>query len=81
MTSGIPAIGITEGLIRIRSASVAAVTASMLTAVHHMIANGTFHQDLGADHFDRNSKPAQIKRLLATLQNLGYAVEIKPLAA
>ena len=61
--------------------AVGAVAASILTAAYHMIANGTFYQDLGANHFERSSKPAQIKRLVAKLQSLGYDVEIKPLAA
>jgi transposase len=46
-----------------------------------MIANGTFYQDLGADHFERRTKPNQVKRLIAKLQNLGYEVDVKPLAA
>jgi transposase len=61
--------------------AIGAVAASMLTAAYHMIANGTFYQDLGADHFEKRAKPTQIKRLIAKLQNLGYEVEIKPLAA
>lgn len=61
--------------------AIGAVAASMLTSAYHMIANGTFYQDLGADHFERRAKPTQIKRLIAKLQNLGYDVEIKPLAA
>jgi transposase len=61
--------------------AVGAVAASILTAAYHMIANGTFYQDLGANHFERRSKPAQMKRLVAKLQSLGYDVEIKPLAA
>src|SRR5204863_7730398 len=44
--------------------AVGAVAASILTAAYHMIANGTFYQDLGADHFERRSKPTQIKRLV-----------------
>ena len=46
-----------------------------------MIANGTFHQDLGTDHFQRRAKPAQTKRLVAKLQSLGYDLPITPLAA
>ena len=61
--------------------AVGAVAASILTAAYHMIANGTFYQDLGADHFERRTKPTQIKRLVAKLQSLGYEVEIKPRAA
>jgi transposase len=61
--------------------AIGAVAASILTAAYHMIANGTFYQDLGADHFERRAKPTQMKRLVAKLQSLGYDVEIKPLAA
>ena len=61
--------------------AIGAVAASMLTAAYHMIANGTFYQDLGADHFERRAKPTQIRHLVARLQSLGYDVEIKPLAA
>jgi transposase len=60
--------------------AVGAVAASILTAAYHMIADGTFYQDLGADHFERRAKPNQIKRLVAKIQSLGYDVDIKPLA-
>ena len=59
--------------------AIGAVAASMLTAAYHMIANGTFYHDLGADHFERRDKPTQMKRLLAKLQSLGYEVEVKTL--
>ena len=61
--------------------AVGAVAASILRAAYHMIANGTFYQDLGADHFERRAKPTQTKRLVAKLQSLGYEVQITPLAA
>ena len=70
-----------ESLLAAAKKAVGAVAASILTAAYHMIANGTFYQDLGADHFERRTKPTQIKRLVAKLQSLGYEVEIKPLAA
>jgi hypothetical protein len=60
--------------------AVGAVAASILTAAYHMIANGTFYQDLDADHFVRRAKPNRIKRLVAKIQSLGYEVEIKPSA-
>jgi hypothetical protein len=41
---------------------------------------GTLYQDLGADHFQRRSKPAQIRRLVQKLSNFGYEVTVKPLA-
>jgi hypothetical protein len=38
-------------------------------------------QDLGCNHFDRRSTDKQKQRLVKRLIELGYAVEIKPLAA
>jgi transposase len=61
--------------------AIGAVAASILTAIYHMLRNGTFYQDPGPDHFERRTKPTQTKRLVAKLQGLGYQVEIKPLAA
>jgi len=61
--------------------AIGAVAASILTAVYHMLTNGTLYQDLGPDHFDRRAKASQTKRLVIRLQNLGYAVQITPLAA
>jgi transposase len=53
----------------------------MLTAACHMLKDGTFYHDLGADHFDRRAKGAATKRLIANLESLGYDVQITPLAA
>jgi hypothetical protein len=44
-----------------------------------MLKDGTLYQDLGSDHFHRRSKSTQTLRLVRRLENLGYAVEIKPL--
>jgi hypothetical protein len=60
--------------------AIGAAATSILTASYHM-ANGTFYQDLGADHFDRRTKTAHTKRLISRLQNHGYDVQITPLAA
>jgi transposase len=61
--------------------AVCAVAASMLTAIYHMLRNGTEHQDLGADHFDRRSTEIKAKRLAAQIAKLGFQVEIQPIAA
>lgn len=61
--------------------AIGAVAASMLTAIWHMLRDGTFYQDLGPEHLQRRSKPTRIKHLVAKLQSLGYDVELKPLAA
>ena len=58
--------------------AICAVAASILTAAYHMLKNGTPYQDLGPDHFERRSKPAQVQRLVRRLARLGYAVEITP---
>ncbi|MCP4382424.1 MAG: IS110 family transposase [Hyphomicrobiales bacterium] len=58
-----------------------AVAASIITAIYHMLKDGTFYQDLGYDHFDRRTKTAHTKRLVNRLKNLGYSVQIEPIAA
>src|SRR5689334_4121108 len=60
--------------------AICAVAASILTAVYHILKDGTLYQDLGPDHFHRRSKEAQTRRLVRNLEHLGYAVTIKPVA-
>jgi transposase len=48
-----------------------AVSASILTAINHMLKNGTMYQDLGSDHFNRRSEDQQIHRLVKRLADLG----------
>jgi len=59
--------------------AICAVAASMLTAIYHMLKDGTLHHDLGADHFDRRSAEVKAKRLVAQLTKLGFQVELQPL--
>jgi transposase len=59
--------------------AICAVAAAMLTAIYHMLKDGTEHRDLGADHFDRRSAKIKTKRLVAQLAKLGYQVELHPL--
>lgn len=61
--------------------AIGALAASILTIVYHMLLGGELYHDLGPDHFDRRAKSTHIKRLVTRLQNLGYAVQITPLAA
>ena len=61
--------------------AIMAVAASILTAIYHMLKNGTMYQDLTADHFDRSSKEQQTHRLVKRLADLGYAVALAPLAS
>ena len=61
--------------------AIMAVAASILTAIYHMLKDGTTYQDLGCNHFDRRSTDQQKNRLVKRLAELGYAVEITPIAA
>ena len=58
-----------------------AVAASILTAIYHMLKDGTMYKDLGSNDFDRRSADQQKYRLIKRLADLGYVVEIKPMAA
>jgi hypothetical protein len=60
--------------------AICAVAASMLTAIYHMLNDGTVHQDLGAGHFDRRSTDAKATRLVSQLTKLGFQVQLQPLA-
>jgi transposase len=60
--------------------AICAVAASMLTAIYHMLKDGTHHQDLGADHFDRRSNEVKARHHVAQLTRLGFHVELQPVA-
>jgi transposase len=61
--------------------AICAVAASLLTAIYHMLKDGTEHQDLGIAYFDHRSIEVRTKRLVAQLARLGYQVQLQPLAA
>ena len=62
--------------------AIGAVAASLLTCAYHMISNGTYYEELGADHFEkRQSEGRRIKKLVERFAALGYDVEIKPMTA
>lgn len=60
--------------------AIVAVAASILTAIYHMLKDGTMYHDLGPNHIDPRAKERQKKRLLRRLADLGYAVELVPQA-
>jgi len=60
--------------------AICAVAASMLTAIYHMLKDGTHHHDLGADHFDRRSNEVKARHHVAQLARLGFNVELQPVA-
>jgi hypothetical protein len=60
--------------------AICALAASLLTAIYHMLKDGTPHHDLGAAHFDRRSPEIKAKRLVAQLTKLGYKVDLQSVA-
>lgn len=54
--------------------AIMAVAASILTAIYHMLKDGTVYRDLGSNHFQNRSKGQQAKRLVKRLADLGYDV-------
>ena len=60
--------------------AICAVAASILTAIYHMLKNGIFHNDLGADHFDRRSPQTKAAHLAKQIAKLGYQVTLQPAA-
>jgi transposase len=61
--------------------AIMAVAASILTAIYHMLKDGTFYQDLGSNHCQSRSKGQQTKRLVKRLADLGYDVALTPLSS
>jgi transposase len=59
--------------------AIMAVAASIVTAIYHMLKDGTLYQDLGFNHFQTRSKGQQTKRLVKRLADLGYEVALTPL--
>ena len=56
--------------------AIIAVAASMLTAIWHMLRDGTEWQDLGAAHFDRADAQKTANRLIRRLQQIGVKVQV-----
>jgi transposase len=61
--------------------AVCAVAASILTAAYHMLQDGTFYQDLGADHFRKTAPETIAARLAAQITRLGFTCVITPTTA
>jgi transposase len=57
-----------------------AVGHTMLVAIYHMLRDGTFHQDPGAEFLDRLDKSRTSKQLVRRLTVMGFDVQITPMA-
>jgi transposase len=61
--------------------AICAVATSILTAAYHMLRDGTFYQDLGANHFHRASPEDQANRLARQIEKLGFSCALTPHSA
>jgi transposase len=57
-----------------------AVAASVLTAAYHMLKDGTFYQDLGADHLIKRDAAKTAAKLAKRIKDLGYEVQYQAAA-
>jgi transposase len=60
--------------------AIVAVAASMLTAAYHMLRDGAEFHELGGNYFNQLNRDAAARRLTRRLQQLGFAVELRPAA-
>jgi transposase len=60
--------------------AIIAVAGSMLTAAYHILRDSVPYKDLGPDHFTRRDKKHAVRRLQRRIEDLGFAVEIRPAA-
>src|SRR6202163_93551 len=59
--------------------AICAVAASILTAIYHILKDGTEHHDLGSAYFDRRPLEAKASWLVARLKKLGFTVQLQPI--
>lgn len=59
--------------------AICAVAASILTAIYHILKDGTEHHDLGISYFDRRPVEAKASHLVARLKKLGFTVQLQPI--
>src|SRR5205823_5181285 len=58
-----------------------AVAASILTAVYHMLKDGTFYQDLGADYLVKRNAARTVAKLARRIKDLGFDVQYRATAS
>lgn len=61
--------------------AIIAVAASLLTAAYYIIRDRVAYRDLGADHYTKRDQAKIAKRLVKRLEDLGFAVDVRPTAA
>jgi transposase len=64
-----------------RNKAAIAVAHSLLTAIYHVLRTGQPYIELGVDYFDRLDAGRIERHHVRRLEQLGYAVTLKPSAA
>jgi len=64
-----------------RMRAAVAIAHKLLVAIWHMLSDGTFYQDLGADYLDRVDRARTAKHLVRRLDHLGFDVQLTEKAA
>jgi transposase len=57
-----------------------AVAASILTAVYHMLKDGTLYQDLGPDYLFKRDATRTVAKLARRIKDLGFEVHYRAIA-
>jgi transposase len=60
--------------------AICAVAASLLTALYHILKDGTCHRDLGSGYFDKRLPEIKVRRLVSQIAKLGFEVTLQPIA-
>jgi transposase len=61
--------------------AIVAVAASMLTAIYYILRDGVAYHELGGQYFEHLDRSKVTQRLVKRLRDLGYAVQLDPVAA
>ena len=64
----------------ISASAVLPVAASILTAVYHMLKQGTVYRDLGADYLVKRDAAGTVAKLARRIKDLGYEVQYQAAA-
>ena len=56
------------------------MAASILTAVYHMLKEGVFYQDLGANYLVKRDAAGTVAKLARRIKELGYDVQYQAAA-
>jgi transposase len=60
--------------------AIVAVAHSLLVIIYHLLRDGTFYADLGANYFDERDRDATVRRSVRRIERLGFRVTVEAAA-